>query len=109
MSFTNVFLMVFMERKGGITGVPFGRADLSIGWIGTTFLARLHRHGPVGPSFQGMPEKFDFHVFLFDFFFRLIFMKSLRSMVGFRFFPQHLCFGSPFLRPCKCQSRIMQK
>ena len=25
------------------------------------------------------------------------------------FFPQHLCVGSPFLRPCKCQSRIIQK
>ena len=50
-----------LERKTGITGVPFGRTDLSIGGIGTTFHALLHRHGPVGPSFQGMPEKFDFH------------------------------------------------
>ena len=47
----------------GITGVAFGRKDLSIGGIGTTFQALSHRHGPVGPSFQGMPEKFDFHDF----------------------------------------------
>ena len=25
------------------------------------------------------------------------------------FFPQHLCFGSPFLRPCECHSRILEK
>ena len=56
-------LTVSRERKNGITGVPFGRTDLSIGWIGTTFHALLHRHGPVGPSFQGMPEKFDVHYF----------------------------------------------
>ena len=24
------------------------------------------------------------------------------------FFPQHLCFGSPFLRPCGCHNRIVQ-
>ena len=24
-------------------------------------------------------------------------------------FPQHLCFGSPFLRPCECHSRIVRK
>ena len=41
--------------------MPFGRTDLSIGGIGTTFHALLHRHGPVGPSFQGMPEEFGFH------------------------------------------------
>ena len=62
MSFSKCFLLtVFLERKTGITGVPFGRTELSIGGIGTTFHALLHRHGPVGPSFQGMPEKFDFH------------------------------------------------
>ena len=60
----NVVLTVFLERKSGITGVPFGRTDLSIGGIGTTVHALLHRHGPVGPSFQGMPEKSLFHVFL---------------------------------------------
>ena len=27
----------------------------------------------------------------------------------FKFFPQHLCFGSPFLRPCECHSRILGK
>ena len=57
----NVFLDVILERKTGITKVPFGRPKLSIGRIGTTFNALLNRHGPVGPSFQGMPEKFDFH------------------------------------------------
>ena len=54
------FLTVFLERKSGITGVPFGRTDISIGAISTTFHALLHRHGPVGSSFQGMPEEFDF-------------------------------------------------
>ena len=54
-------LHFFLERKTGITGVPFGRTDLSIGGIGTSLHALLHRHGPVGPSFQGMPEEFDFH------------------------------------------------
>ena len=58
MSFTKKLLTVFLERKTGITGVPFGRTDLSIGGIGTTFQALSHRHGPVGPGFQGMPETF---------------------------------------------------
>ena len=26
----------------------------------------------------------------------------------FSLFPQHLCFGSPFLRPCGCRSRILR-
>ena len=52
---------VFLERKTGITGVPFGRTDLSIGGIGTTFQALSHRHGPVGPGFQGMPEESFFY------------------------------------------------
>ena len=47
----------------GITGVPFGRTDVSIGRIGTTCHALLHRNGPVGPGIQGLPDKFDFHVF----------------------------------------------
>ena len=58
------FLTVFLERNSGITGVPFGRTDLSSGGIGTTFHALLHRHGPVGPSFQGMPEKLIFRDFV---------------------------------------------
>ena len=71
--FGSVFFTVFLERSTGITGVPFGRTELSIGRIGATVHALLHRHGPVGPSFQGMPEKVDFHVFstmFFDVFFR---------------------------------------
>ena len=52
-----------MERKTGISGVPFGRTELSIGRIGTTLHVILHRHGPVGPGVQGMPEKLDFHEF----------------------------------------------
>ena len=39
------------------------------------FRALSHRHGPVGPSLQGMPEKFDFHVFLrliFDVFMKMV-------------------------------------
>ena len=59
--------MVFLERKSGITGVPFGRTDLSIGGIGTTFQALSHRLGPVGPGFQGAPKKFDFYDFSFFF------------------------------------------
>ncbi len=68
--FYNCFVLtVFLERKSGITGVPFGRTDLSIGGIGTTFQALSHRHGPVGPGFQGIPEKLDFHDFPKMFFF----------------------------------------
>ena len=43
--------------------MPFGRTELSIGGVGTAFQALPHRHGPVGPGFQGMPKKFDFHDF----------------------------------------------
>ena len=64
--FFTCLLTVLLERKSGITGVPLGRADLSIGGIGTTFQALSHRHGPVGLGFQGIPEKFDCHVFLFQ-------------------------------------------
>ena len=57
------FRFFVLERNTGITGVAFGRTDLSIGGIGTTFHALLHRHGPGGPNFQGMPEQNDLHVF----------------------------------------------
>ena len=50
--FTNFFLTVDQERKTGITGVPFGRTDLSIGGIGTTFHALLHRTRSRGPQFS---------------------------------------------------------
>ena len=50
-----------LERKNGITGVPFGRTELSIGASGRKFSALQSREGPVGPGIQGMPEKFDFH------------------------------------------------
>ena len=63
--FQKCVVTVLLERKSGITGVPFGRTELSIGRIGTTFHALLHRHGPVGLGFQGITEKFDFHD-LFD-------------------------------------------
>ena len=63
MIFQKCCLTVFLERKTGITGVPFGRTDLSIGGIGTIFHALSHRHGPAGPSFQGMPEQFGVHAF----------------------------------------------
>ena len=49
-------MTVFLERKRGITRVSSSRRELSIGGIGTTFQALSHRHGPVGPGFQGMPE-----------------------------------------------------
>ena len=54
---SKMFFLWFSWKASGITGVPFGRTDLSIGGIGTTVHALLHRHGPVGPSFQGVPEK----------------------------------------------------
>ena len=47
----------------GITGVPFGRTELSIGASGRKLSALESREGPVGPGIEGMPEKFDFHVF----------------------------------------------
>ena len=53
-----------LERKTGITGVPFGRTELSIGASGRNFSALESREGPVDPGIQGMPEKFDFHDFL---------------------------------------------
>ena len=65
------FLTVSLERTTGITGVPFGRTELSIGGIGTTLQALSHRHGPVGPGFQGMPEKpffMFFQEYVFDIF-----------------------------------------
>ena len=64
--FSMFFYRLFMadlERNNGITGVPFGRTELSIGASGTKKSALLRRGGPVGPAFQWMPEKFDFHDF----------------------------------------------
>ena len=61
--FEKCFLLtVDLERKTGITGVPFGRTELSIGASGRKFSALESREGPVGPGIQGIPEKFDFHV-----------------------------------------------
>ena len=51
-----------LERKTGITGVPFGRTELSIRASCRKFRALASREGPVGPGIQGMPEKFDVHV-----------------------------------------------
>ena len=62
------FLTVDLERKTGITGVPFGRTELSIGASGRKFSALESREGPVGPGIQGMPEKFIFHELLGPFF-----------------------------------------
>ena len=62
--------MVDLERKTGITGVPFGRTEVSIPFACSFFRALSHRHGPVGPSLQGMPEKFDFHVFVWILFYK---------------------------------------
>ena len=56
-----------LERKTGITGVPFGRTELSIGASGRKFSALESREGPVGPGIQGIPEKFDLHDFFLDF------------------------------------------
>ena len=70
MSFTIFVLTVLLERNTGITGLPSGRTELSIGGIGKPVHALLHKHGPVGPSLQGMPEKSCFHDFLGITFFR---------------------------------------
>ena len=59
-----VFLTVDLERKTGITGVPFGRTELSIRASCRKFRALASREGPVGPGIQGIPEKCDFHVFV---------------------------------------------
>ena len=53
-----------LEHKTGITGVPFGRTELSICGNGTTVCALLRRDGPVGPCFQGMPEESFFFMFI---------------------------------------------
>ena len=66
--FTNCFLTVDLERKTGITGVPFGRTELSIRASCRIFSALSSREGPVGPGIQGIPEKFDFHDFFGPFF-----------------------------------------
>ena len=60
----SVFLTVDPERKTGITRVPFGRTELSIRASCRKFHALASREGTVGPGVQGIPEKFDFHVFL---------------------------------------------
>ena len=57
------FLTVDLERKTGITGVPFGRKELSICASCRKFCTLASREGPVGPGIQGMPEKLDFHDF----------------------------------------------
>ena len=67
-----MFLAVIRERKTGITGVPFGRTELSIRASCRKFHALLPREGPVGPGIQGMPEKFDFHDL-----FRPFFLKKM--------------------------------
>ena len=64
------FLTVDLERKTGITGVPFGRTELSIRASCRKFSALSSREGPVGPGIQGIPEKFDFHDFVWTFFYK---------------------------------------
>ena len=60
----------------GITGVPFGRTELSIGASGRKISALLHREVPVGPGIEGMPDKFDFHDLFLDFFLK----KSMKMV-----------------------------
>ena len=59
---------VDLERKTGITGVPFGRTELSIRASCRKFRALASREGPVGPGIQGMPNMFDVHDFVFNVF-----------------------------------------
>ena len=66
MFFYELFLLtVDRKRKAGITGVPFGRTEVSIPLFCSLFRALSHRHGPVGPSLEGMPEKSGSHVFFY--------------------------------------------
>ena len=53
-------MTVDLERKTGITGVPFGRTELSIRASCSKFSALSSREGAVGPGIQRIPEKFDF-------------------------------------------------
>ena len=62
--------MADLERKNGITGVPFGRTELSIRASCRKLSALSSREGPVGPGIQGIPEKFDFHDFLLIYFYK---------------------------------------
>ena len=64
--FYDFFLTVDLERKTGITGVPFGRTEISIRASCRKIRALASREGPVGPVTQGMPEKFDFHDLFLD-------------------------------------------
>ena len=61
---TNCFLTVGLERKTGITGVPFGRTEVSIYTIFLKFFSRsIAQARSRSPSLQGMPEKSFFHDF----------------------------------------------
>ena len=62
--------MADLELKNGITGVPFGRTELSIRASCRIFSALSSREGPVGPGIQGIPEKFDFHDLFWTFFYK---------------------------------------
>ena len=55
--FNMCVLTVLLERKSGITGVPFGRTEFSSCGNGTEVCALLRREGPVGPGVQGMSEQ----------------------------------------------------
>ena len=55
---------VAVERKMGITGVPFSRTELSLRLSCKDFCALSRREGLEGPGVQGMPEKLYFHVFI---------------------------------------------
>ena len=55
------FFTVDLELKNRITGVPFGRTELSIRASCRKFRPLASREGPVSPGVQVMLEKFDFH------------------------------------------------
>ena len=56
-----------LNRKNEKTRIGVGRTEVSIPFLGRIFRALSHRDGPVGPSLPGMPEKFDYHVFVSTF------------------------------------------
>ena len=76
-------MTVDQERKTGITGVPFGRTEVSIPFFWSFFRALSHRHGLEGPSLQGMPEKSFFHDFPGGHFPQKIFWNHSETVIYF--------------------------
>ena len=70
--------------KSGITGVTFGRTELSLRLSCTEFCALESREGPEGPRVQGMSEKSCFHDFPGGHL-----KKKLEKLLRFHLCPDH--------------------